>query len=244
MSLSPTNNGRMFVYQTFHPLQELRRNRLSANTLDKLCGEFSWLNSDHALLLLKQDQRSACRVYGFPEDLEIRLMWLWKEDRVILEVWWGEEGSKRNVGVWQNSKTPCQDLLPSLLSADPKKRLLRSTAPQHCAWDKRQDEGQDWEGLNTYPSPPPPLLQQEILTCTVVWVMTLKSQQHRKNNFNTSPREDVSRDKDTYDTGPHRSGLDEHWCHVLKGLCWGKSINVLDLLVSLHMTDELLLRIH
>lgn len=41
VSLSPTNNGRMFVYQTFHPLQELRRNRLSANTLDKLRGEFS-----------------------------------------------------------------------------------------------------------------------------------------------------------------------------------------------------------
>lgn len=94
---------------------------------NSLHGEFSWLNSDHALLVLKQDQRSAYWVFGFPEDLEICLMWLWVEDRAILEVWWAEKGSKHNVRIWQNSKTSCQDLLPSLLNpcAYSKKQLLR-----------------------------------------------------------------------------------------------------------------------
>lgn len=104
--------------QEFRRLLELQRRGGCQPTVltNSLHGEFSLLNSDHALLVLKQDQRSAYWVFGFPEDLEICLMWLWVEDRAILEVWWAEKGSKHNVRIWQNSKTSCQDLLPSLLN--------------------------------------------------------------------------------------------------------------------------------
>lgn len=149
------SNGQI-VHRTCCPLRELkgdwrlpelrRRGGCQPTVLtNSLHGEFSWLNLDHALLALKQDQRSACWVDGFPEDLEIRLMWLWVEDRAILEVWWAEKGSKHDVRIWQNSKTSCQDLLPSLLNpcAYSKTSYRESIPSLLCAWYNRQDGERD-----------------------------------------------------------------------------------------------------
>ena len=99
-----------------------------------LRGEFSWLNSNHTLPALKQDQRPACWVDSFSEDLEIHLMRRRDEDRVTLGVWWWKEGSKHNAGVWRSSNAPCQDLLPSLVTI-----YWESTTPQRCTWYKRHD---------------------------------------------------------------------------------------------------------
>lgn len=43
-------------------------------------------------------------MYGFPEGLEICLIWLWDEDKAMLGVWWAEEGSKHNVRFGKTQK--------------------------------------------------------------------------------------------------------------------------------------------